>query len=280
MKKCPHCSLEYPSGRSFGAHVTNCKMNPKRKKILEKISKTKRNRWKKFEVNCYTCNNKIEIFEKDTNEPKKERYFCSRSCANTYVSNLNRKEKNKKISKSLKKISKSLIKNKPKYFCKRCGSELKRKRKTGLCKKCMHKSPEYRERLSKANKGKNAGKKNGMYGKSTPHTKNIRVFSEKHTKNNFFIVRSTYEEKFVEIINKDDSIKKFTYEPNEYRVYFINEKGVERSYQPDFLINEDRITEIKNSYSIKLEETKIKEKTFLNQFPYMKYKILIETDLF
>lgn len=41
MKICPHCKIEYPRGRSFGTHVTNCKFNPKHEQTIEKIKKSK-----------------------------------------------------------------------------------------------------------------------------------------------------------------------------------------------------------------------------------------------
>ena len=71
MKKCPHCGLEHIGGKSFGAYVTNCLMNPNREKILEKISNANKGVWKIFNVNCTNCGKQIEISECNTNNPKK-----------------------------------------------------------------------------------------------------------------------------------------------------------------------------------------------------------------
>ena len=63
-------------------------------------------------------------------------------------------------------------------------------------------------------KGVNAGKNNGMYGKTPKNTKRIKVYSEKHTKNKIFFVKSSYEKKIVDDINNNNSINFFTYEPS------------------------------------------------------------------
>jgi len=122
-------------------------------------------------------------------------------------------------------------------------------------------------------KGLNSGKNNGMYGKSPSHTKRILVFSNKHTKKKTFYVRSSYEKIFVDQINENNFIKKFTYEPKNFRVSYKDENGLERTYQPDFLVNK-KIVEIKNKWNAELEETKIKERAFKKTFPNTKYTII------
>ena len=53
-----------------------------------------------------------------------------------------------------------------------------------------------------------------------------------------------------------------------------DEENTERTYQPDFLINDNKIIEIKNKWTSTLDETKIKSKSFKKKFPLMEYKIL------
>lgn len=145
MKTCPYCGLNHPGGRSFGAHITNCKKNPKRQEKIEKLKLSKKDKWKEFKVNCKTCGEEIIIKEYNTDNPKKENYYCSRSCANS---------RGKRSDEVKNKISESL--QKEKYYCKECGKIIS-KNKTGLCKSCLHTSKEYKEKLSKANKGKTGG---------------------------------------------------------------------------------------------------------------------------
>jgi len=266
MRKCPFCNRNYPSGRSFGAHLTNCIKNPNREKRIQKIKETNKNKWKEFIVSCHICKKEISIKEYNTDKPKKEKYYCSRSCANNRGPRS--EETKRKIAKGNTKI------NKKKYYCNNCGKELSRKRKTNLCSKCLHSSIEYRTKISKSCKGKNAGNKNGMYGKSPKNTKNIKVFSKKHTGNKIFAVRSSYEKIFVDKINENELISKFTYEPKEFKVKYKDKQGIERTYQPDFLVEDNQIREIKNKWNAELEETKLKENAFRTKFPYIDYKII------
>ena len=53
---------------------------------LESINKYKeviKNKWKTFDVKCSKCDKKFQIKEYNVETPKKEKYYCSRSCANT-----------------------------------------------------------------------------------------------------------------------------------------------------------------------------------------------------
>lgn len=53
------------------------------KESIDKFKATKQSKWKHFTVKCYKCCNSFDIKEYDVNKPKKEKYFCSRSCANS-----------------------------------------------------------------------------------------------------------------------------------------------------------------------------------------------------
>lgn len=165
-------------------------------------------------------------------------------------------------------------------FCKKCGNPLskiqKMRKGSYCCKSCRAQdiSEQSKQQISVKMIGVNSGEKNGMYGKSPKHTKHIWVFSEKHTGEKYFEVRSSYEKRFVEELNENNNVTFFTYEPLEYKTKFLDKKGVNRSYQPDFLINNNLVMEIKNRWNITLDETAEKENAFNNNFK-IEYKIKV-----
>lgn len=181
MKNCIYCGKEFGIETlkgQIGGHIVNCKMNPKRLEAGKKISKKLRGRinerikekYKSFDVNCHSCGKEFSITEFNVDKPKKERYFCCRSCSNKFSSNINKEEKNKKISKALnKKIIKKdkkeiKIRVKKIFFCKSCGKQIGRKNKSGYCQKCLCNTPEFGRKISKALKG--TGKTGGYKEKS------------------------------------------------------------------------------------------------------------------
>jgi len=220
--------------------------------------------------------------------------FCSAKCSRGFSTKSNRKEIGKKISKSIKikllngesvgwaKINFNLDRSNIKKICPQCNNEFEvsyyKTNQVCCSKSCSAKnmSIETRDKIRKKMIGINSGNKNGMYGKSPKNTKNIEVFSKKHTGKKVFNVRSSYEAEFVKRINRNELISKFTYEPKQYKVNYIDNLGINRTYQPDFLINDNEVIEIKNSWNSQLDETHIKEKYFRTQFPTITYKILID----
>lgn len=268
MKICPHCKNEFIGGTSFGAHITNCKLNPGRKERIEKQRESKRIPKKKFKSHCKKCDNLYEIEISQINFDKGNyKKFCSRKCANS------RGPRTEECKEKIRKKLEGVNRGGKKYFCLDCEKPLRRKSKWGSCRKCLYKNDEYKKVLSIALKGINKGSKNGMFGVSPKHTKPILVFSKKHTKDENFKVRSSYEKKYVDVINNDPSIYSFTYEPKKFQTFYIDSSMNERSYQPDFLINDNLIIEIKNGWNVTLPETKEKEIAFKNKHK-IKYKII------
>ncbi len=100
MNKCLSCGKsvknKYCNVSCQNRHQQKGKI--KSKKSIEKQIQTVKNKWKTFIVNCFECRKEIEIKEFNTDEPKKEKYYCSRSCANTRHHN---NETKRKISKSI-----------------------------------------------------------------------------------------------------------------------------------------------------------------------------------
>jgi hypothetical protein len=76
---------------------------PINKKSIEKMKITISSSWKKFEVSCYKCNKLFQIEEYNTEKPKKDKYYCSKSCSN---SRLWSEEKRKKLSETCKNSEK------------------------------------------------------------------------------------------------------------------------------------------------------------------------------
>ena len=89
VKNCPHCELEinYEKHQQFGAHVTNCKMNPKKQLIKDKIKESKeiKNPTSLFNLNCKWCNQdfSLELKEKDYINDKYKK-FCSKKCSSNF----------------------------------------------------------------------------------------------------------------------------------------------------------------------------------------------------
>ena len=94
--KCPHCNEDICGNKKvFANHVRWCKLNPKntntfldeyKTKQLDAIAKQLDNKYgvkKVFNVKCATCGKDINVEEREKQFPLKEKYYCSRSCANT-----------------------------------------------------------------------------------------------------------------------------------------------------------------------------------------------------
>jgi hypothetical protein len=62
-------------------------IDKQKKSILEK--------WKNFNVECFKCGKTFEIKEYNVDKPKKEKYYCSKSCGNSHIVS---KETRQKIS--------------------------------------------------------------------------------------------------------------------------------------------------------------------------------------
>jgi hypothetical protein len=92
MWKCKHCNQEFNYERTTekGNHSRHCKSNPKRLETYKSVSvginkfiDNELGKIKKFTVNCFCCNEDFEVKEREKQFPLKEKYFCSRSCANS-----------------------------------------------------------------------------------------------------------------------------------------------------------------------------------------------------
>lgn len=119
MNSCLHCGKpvknKYCNTSCQNKHQGHLRENKKYGEIKE------------FKVQCYQCGKEFKVKERESFFPKKEKYYCSRSCANTR--NHNKKTK-KKISKKLTKES-TIIEKK----CEHCETLFKslRRKKQRFC---------------------------------------------------------------------------------------------------------------------------------------------------
>ena len=92
MWKCKHCNKEFDLIRTTdkGNHARHCDKNPNRSKTNEKVKESNAARQNKilgkmtnFTVNCESCDNNFIVSERANLHPQREKYFCSRACANS-----------------------------------------------------------------------------------------------------------------------------------------------------------------------------------------------------
>ena len=95
MNKCLNCGKEvknkYCNSKCRNKHKPNVYVPTQ-----ESINKQKESvfkKWKTFKVKCFKCEKLFEIKEFNVDEPKKEKYYCSRSCANSRIHTSETKEK-------------------------------------------------------------------------------------------------------------------------------------------------------------------------------------------
>lgn len=138
IRVCPYCKKQFTcSGKIFSNHVRWCLENPSRIKIAgeeykEKVRKASEKRLteklgelKNFKVTCNTCGKVFIVQERAKQFPKKEKYFCSRSCANKRVHS---NETKSKIQEGLWRFSRNNkgLDSGPRY-CVICGKIIRNK---------------------------------------------------------------------------------------------------------------------------------------------------------
>lgn len=157
--------------------------------------------------------------------------FCCEKCARGFSTKANRKEINRKVSNTLlvnyiKKHTGILSNIKYNTFCKACGKKISNKTTSFLCVSCVHKTKEYKDKISKSLKGKTGGYKKGSGRSFSGYYKNIYC-------------GSTYE--LVWVIYRLDHnlpVKRF-------KGYLKNNNLI---YYPDFIDN-NKIIEIKGYHT-------------------------------
>lgn len=92
MWTCKHCNQEFSFTRTTdkGNHARHCDKNSNRSVTNKKVKESNAARRNKilgevtnFTVECEICKNNLVVSERLNLYPQKERYFCSRVCANS-----------------------------------------------------------------------------------------------------------------------------------------------------------------------------------------------------
>lgn len=204
---------------------------------------------------CKNCGREFSVKRKvdkfgNIKSFKGERNFCSSFCSHKRVLS---NESKAKISKKLKgniPVNKGIhIVNK----CKGCGVEIKHNNKSGLCKLCLHKSTDYRNKISAATKGKCGGLRQGS----------SRAYSGWYKG---YWCDSSWELAFV-MYCLDHNIKI----ARNYKGFEYQFEGQTYKYYPDFIMEDGSYTEIKG-YMGKQNKEKIL------QFPY-RLNLLVKSDM-
>src|ERR1700686_3763730 len=93
----PHCHhlFIFNKHQQKGAHITNCKENPKRQAIINKISVSNTEPRIELIKNCFKCGKIFTQFKtaREIETGKDVADFCSRSCANSRPASSAQKEK-------------------------------------------------------------------------------------------------------------------------------------------------------------------------------------------
>jgi hypothetical protein len=109
MWNCKHCTNTFEFNKTVDKanHTRWCNLNPKAgayrnninlEKAVQESKNKKYGKEKEFLISCNKCDIKFLIVEREKSFPSKEKYFCSRRCANSRV--VSEKTK-KKISSTL-----------------------------------------------------------------------------------------------------------------------------------------------------------------------------------
>ena len=86
MWRCKHCENEFDftSRTEMGNHTRWCEKNPKRNNWNSaQASINQYGSIREYEVICENCENLFVVEEREKLFPQREKYYCSRSCANT-----------------------------------------------------------------------------------------------------------------------------------------------------------------------------------------------------
>lgn len=88
MWKCKHCNkkFDYNTTSEKANHSRWCNKNPNRNAsspVLSAVQDRVHGIKKHFNVTCKNCNKEFTVLEREKLFPSKEKYFCSRSCANS-----------------------------------------------------------------------------------------------------------------------------------------------------------------------------------------------------
>lgn len=137
LKRCKFCdlSLEDYSTSARANHTRWCDKNPNRKKTTSNIGAARKRghakKWgdlKDFQVKCLKCDCEFTVNEREKRFPEREKYFCSRSCANS---------RGPRSESFKEKVRKKLTKEIEVRTCPVCEKEFQKKA-VHCSKECAH----------------------------------------------------------------------------------------------------------------------------------------------
>lgn len=124
MNKCLYCSK--PVRNKY------CDVSCQNKHQNAEKANRKFGELKPFKVLCKNCGKEFEVEEREKLFPKKEHYYCTRSCANIRTHSNETKDL---ISNSLLKFNTEAGKSKKHYCCLQCGVDIESYRERTFCSK-------------------------------------------------------------------------------------------------------------------------------------------------
>jgi len=188
MFKC-ECGKEFENAQSYNGHKSHCKAHYLAKYgSLEQYNKNEANCKKRVENagKAYNAKRIQAAIDKAANWVKEkhtcekcgkvmtQKYgsgrFCSEACSHSHIITDNQKQKLREtIAKNLAANGRHIDLTLPNNYnlgrvCKECGKLISNKNKSGLCAKCLQKSPEFLAKKSEAGKkGYETKLKNGTH---------------------------------------------------------------------------------------------------------------------
>lgn len=228
-------------------------------KTLLYANKYNRNNAEKRNTKCKSCYQKVAFVGK--NNP----FYGKHHTEATKEKIRNRDFTNYKTKEFREKMSKVTSgKNNPCYGV----SNHERWTKKYGKEEADRRMDEFKNKLSIRFSGKN----NNMYGKDSPHGSGAGIGGWY----NGWFFRSLRELTYVvNVLEKNNDYWKSA-DNNEYKVKYVDEKGSERTYRPDFIVNDKIIIEIKPGKLQKTVNNKLKFKAAKKFYKKLKieYKVI------
>ena len=249
MNKCLNCGKPVKNKYcNVSCQNTHTWTGKKRKKeSIERQKESNKNLWKEFDVECSVCGKEFKIKEFNVESPKKEKYYCGRSCANKRVWD---DEHKSKLSETCKNSEKVISANR-KIGIEKKGKSTKPKK--GECLYCggeINKSRKYhKDCWLKCSGGLKEGSSRGKSGWYKGYW-----------------CDSSYE--LAWIIYQIDNNQKFERNKEGFEYTHLNET---HKFYPDFILPDNSYVEIKN-YKSELTDSKIEN------FPY-KIKVIYKEEM-
>lgn len=209
---------------------------------IEKMMFIRNSKWKKFDVCCNKCGKIFVVEEYNVLNPKKEKYFCSRSCANSKVWSQEDKNKKSISAKKSEKVKEANKKNARIFNGKIFGGIRHGRVKTELIKTpCLHcgKDIEHKTTVEKKYHSECWKECSGGFREGSSRGKSGWYKG--------YWCDSSWELAWV-IYNLEHEIS-FERNKKGFEYFFENKKSL---FYPDFIVSE-KYVEIKNFNSKRLE---------------------------